>query len=371
VAKKKSEKVPPNILGWEMRFIGAYLAIAGLALAGGLTFDVVHGWALLFPKTPISTVLIPQKNNNEQAAVPAVFVRRIDGQLVETQVDADRAPVGVMIENSIDARPQSGLDRATVVYETLAEGGVTRFLAMYLPTVDIKKIGPVRSARHYYVDWVEEYGSAYAHAGGSPLGLSQITRDHVPDLNGIGNAWRFFYRDQSLPAPHNLFTNSEQLQKSLVELGYPTSMTVSPWAFDDVQTPTAGSRGATSISIDFSGKAYTVRYEYDAVTRTYLRFNANVPHIDRASHAQLRTDNVIIQFVERPRLLAEKGRIDLKAIGSGKVLVFRNGAVSEGTWQKSSSAGRTAFSAADGTPIGLNRGTTWVEVVPIDRSVTY
>lgn len=355
---------------WELRLVGALLAVAGLALGAVLSLDLVRGWRLMFPAVEASGVAIGAPLSTPDVP-PVQFARRLDGVYMDSSAAADSAPVGVMIENSIETRPQSGLVKARVVYETLAEGGVTRFLAMFALTDEAKKIGPVRSARHYYVDLVEEYGGAYAHAGGSPLGLSQITHDQVPDLNGIGNAWRYFYRDNNLSAPHNLFTNSEQLNLAIVDLKYPVSAQFDSWSYDDVRTPLAGSTPATSITVDFSGRAYLTNYEYEAATNTYLRSNGGRPHTDRDTGNQLRADNVVVQVVPRPKVLAEKGRIDLEVVGRGQVLVFRNGTVVEGTWTKDSPKGRTVFTGPDGQAVSLNRGTTWVAIIPADRPVTY
>ncbi|MBI5405234.1 MAG: DUF3048 domain-containing protein [Candidatus Kerfeldbacteria bacterium] len=370
MAKNKTKKTAVRTVTWELRLVGALLAVTGLALGAVLSLDLVRGWRLMFPAVEASGAVVGAPLSTSDAR-PVQYARRLDGVFMDSSAAADSAPVGIMIENSVETRPQSGLAKARVVYETLAEGGVTRFLAIFALTDEVKKIGPVRSARHYYVDLIEEYGGAYAHAGGSPLGLSQISRDQVPDLNGIGNAWRYFYRDNNLPAPHNLFTNSVQLNRAVVDLRYPSSAEFDPWTYDDVRTPPTGSTPATSIAIDFSGRAYLANYEYEASSNTYLRSNGGRPHTDRDTGHQLRTDNVVVQVVPRPKLLAEKGRIDLEVIGRGQVLVFRNGTVVEGTWTKETPTGRTAFSGPDGQAISLNRGTTWVAIVPADRPVTY
>jgi len=358
---------------WEYRVIGASLLVVGLVLGAALVVYSVQGWKLMFPSADAaSSVGVPSGKTDDTGIEPSpTFVRRVDGVLVDSQAAADVVPVSVMIENSTTVRPQSGLSQARVVYETLAEGGVTRFVAMFLPNSDIKKIGPVRSVRHYYLDWAEEYGGAFAHAGGSPLGLSQITRDQVPDLNGIGNAWRYFFRDRGLPAPHNLFTTGQQLDQAVADLKYPTVATFESWMYDDVRTLSDGARSANVIDIGFSGRAYAVRYDYNAETNTYLRFNGGVPHLDRSNDDQLRADNVIVQVVGVPGYLGEKGRIDIETIGTGKVYVFRNGGVIEGTWSKESSKARTKFLDANGQPIPLNRGVTWVAVTPSNQSVAY
>jgi hypothetical protein len=275
-----------------------------------------------------------------------------------------------MVENLPATRPQSGLGAARLVYETLAEGGVTRFLAFVYPADLPSKIGPVRSARHYYVDWAEEQGVPYAHVGGSPLALQQIARDQVPDVNGIGNAWRYFWRDRERTAPHNLFTDGAHLQQAVTELGLTSRSNVEPWVYAEPpsQPPSPAVR---TIEIDFSGRAYAVRYEFDESDRVYRRFNGGQPHLDKSTDQQLAATNLIVQFVPPPKSLGEKGRIDITTVGQGRALVFNDGSVTEGAWNKKSVTARTEFVRPDGSPIVLNRGATWVAVVPADRSVSY
>ncbi len=349
-----------------------YLVVAGCLVATALGVVVVEGWNGIVqpPAVAASALTASPEPGLALTNPPTTFVRRLDGAIVTSLEEADALPFAVMIENSTTVRPQSGLSQASVVYETLAEGGITRFLALYLPGVTVEKIGPVRSARHYYVDWAEEYAAPYAHAGGSPLGLSQITRDHVPDLNGIGNAWRYFWRDRAFSAPHNLFTNAEQLRTAATELGYERPASFTPWQFSDAPT---GDRltPATTVSVNFSSASYAARFEYDQSTQRYRRFNGGLAHLDRSTGEQLSFDNVIVQFVARPVSLGQKGRIDIETEGEGQAMLFHNGLVQEGTWKKSGVAGRTQFFGPDGLPLQLSRGTTWVAVVPSDRKVEY
>lgn len=350
--------------------IGTYLVFGGFLTGIVLTAHAVVGWRLLFPR-PTETARAAVLVREEIPPPPQQYTRRLDGVLVASQPEADAVPVGIMVENLTTTRPQSGLGAARVVYETLAEGGITRFLALFLPGDDVGKIGPVRSARHYYVDWVEEYGAPYAHAGGSPQALGQISRDKVPDLNGIGGAWRYFWRDRSMAAPHNLFTNGEQLARAMQELGYATEARFEPWVFEDPQQPAVPEPLASTVTVNFSSPAYAVLFTYDRGTNAYLRSNGGTPHLDRSTDRQLRADNVIVQFVRKPIPLGEKARIDLETEGEGKAVVVRNGHATEGTWKKNGTAGRTQFFTVDGSKMILNRGVTWVLVVPEDRPVQY
>ncbi len=351
-------------------FLGLSVMVAGALLASALFVQTVEGWQT-FMQPPTSVLGAGRATPEKPSVAPLTFTRRLDGVVVDTLAEADAVPVAVVIENMASTRPQSGLGKARVVYETLVEGGITRFLALFLPDAGIEKIGPVRSARHYFVDWAEEYGSPFVHAGGSPQGLSQIAHDQVPDVNGIGHAWQYFWRDRAVAAPHNLFTNSAQLQRAALEMHVPTQANFKAWAFVDGAPPNPGGRLTASVKIDLAGAAYDIRFDYDAATNTYGRFNGGQPHRDRGTDEQLHVENVIVQFVKPPTSLGANGRIDLTTEGDGRVVIFRNGSVQEGTWKKSGRAERTQWLNHDGSVLALNRGATWIVVVPHDRSVTW
>lgn len=348
------------LLGWYVVVVGGLIGVVLLA-------HLVAGWGLMFPAPAVASA--SDRGVIDGAQSLALTARLIGGELV-TADRATESPVGVMVENLPTTRPQSGLGAARLVYETLAEGGVTRFLVVVYPSDLTGKVGPVRSARHYYVDWAEELGVPYAHAGGSPQALQQIARNQVPDLNGIGNAWRYFWRDRQRAAPHNLFTDGEHVTQAIRELSLHGRADVTPWSYADPPSPRP-TLTARAIEVDFSGQAYAVRYEYDQSANSYRRFNGGQPHVDKSTDQQLSAANVVVQFVPRPTSLGEKGRIDIETVGQGRALVFNNGTVVKGAWKKSSVRERTEFVAADGLPVTFNRGTTWVAVVPEDRPVTY
>lgn len=357
---KKSVHSAPVFLRWYVIIVGGLTGMAFLV-------QLETGWHLMFPRPSVASA--SAESGSIAAAQSALVARAIGGELVPADRAAELA-VGVMVENLPMTRPQSGLGAARLVYETLAEGGVTRFLALVYPSDLPGKIGPVRSARHYYVDWVEEQGVPYAHAGGSPLALQQIVRDQVPDINGIGNAWRYFWRDRERAAPHNLFTDGKHLQQAVTELGLTARTNIEPWIYGD---PSSARQSPTvrTVEIDFSGRAYAVRYEFDEAAKVYRRFNGGQPHLDKRTDQQLTATNLIVQLVPPPKALGEKGRIDIITVGEGRALVFKDGTVIEGSWKKKSVAARTEFVGPDGSPTALHRGTTWVAVVPENRSVSY
>lgn len=297
--------------------------------------------------------------------------RLIDGKRVESTSGAETRTVGVMIENLPSTRPQAGLAGASVVYETLVEGGATRFLALYpIRDTTFSRIGPVRSVRPYYLDWLTEYEGVLVHAGGSPEALSEIYKTSIPNLNAIAGQAKYFWRDRTLPAPHNLFTSSEKLQNALDDTKRKTK-TFIPWVFkEDRQLEKRPADGAY-VTVKFSGYAFETEYRYRRETNSYARFNAGQPHEDALAGEQVHAKNVIVQIIPKILAIGEKGRLTLDVYGEGTALIFVDGGVNIGTWKKADRAPRTEFFFADGTPAQLNRGNTWVEVVPEDRTVEY
>lgn len=302
------------------------------------------------------------------------YFRYLDGVEVSSDNENNRWPVGVMIENLVSVRPQWGLSDASVIYETLAESGVTRFLVVFDgPGHDLTKIGPVRSARPYYLEWISEYDGLYAHAGGSPQALQAISGLGIKAINGIAGGSQYFWRDTSISAPHNLFTNSDHLGRAMNAFGLlDTKPQYRPSLFkDDVPLAERPTEARVNPTINFSSVSYQVHYEYDPDRNSYRRFNGNTQQVDALNNEPLRAHNIVVIRVPAEYNLGEKGRIEMNVTGEGQLLVFRDGIVIAGTWKKQSRDFRTEYYDADGKEIYLNRGQTWVEVVPGDRSVTY
>ncbi len=300
-------------------------------------------------------------NHNTQAS----GTRALDG--VSTTGETNPTPIAVMIENIVESRPPSGLDKASVVYEALAEGGITRFLAVFGPFENIPEIGPVRSARPYYVDWAEEYGAVYAHAGGSPQALETLRNDtYLIDFNQFVNG-QYFWRDHSRVAPHNLYTSSDKLAFARRDKNVPATASFVPWTFATSEQGPATPATTQSVTIDFSSFNYKVEWRYDAGTNAYARYEAGSPHKVKGG-AAITAKNVVVQFVDASLLDAE--RLTVTTVGSGRVQALRDGRVIEGTWSKPKRGDHTRFLDASGNPIPLTPGTTWVEEVPNGRTVT-
>ncbi|MDD5567256.1 MAG: DUF3048 domain-containing protein [Patescibacteria group bacterium] len=293
------------------------------------------------------------------------LARIIDGVWVE-KGKANYLPVAVMIENLVSSRPQSGLDKANLVYEVLVEGGITRFLAVYASGDIIDNIGPVRSARTYYLDWVKEIGAVYAHIGGSPEAFQLIPKYEILDLNQFYNS-QYFWRSKERAAPHNLYTSSELLARALRDKNYSKTGSYDSWKYAQNEDP-KGKDGQT-LTIDFSTYNYQVQYVYDLKSNEFIRKLAGEEH-KMENGKTIRTKNIVVQFV-KARIADSENRLSLEVIGEGDANIYINGKEIKGKWKKANREERTRFYDESGKEVSFNRGTTWIEVIPSDRTVIF
>lgn len=279
-----------------------------------------------------------------------------------------RTVTGVMIENSLDARPQAGLGQAGVVFEAIAEAGITRFLALYQDT-DPNNIGPVRSARPYYVQWALGFDAGYAHVGGSPEALADIKAWGVRDLDQFYNSGAY-HRVSSRAAPHNVYTSIAALNQLEVSKGYDTSkytgFTRKKKAVPNKKQPPA----AKSINLALSGPSYNAHYDYDAGTNSYNRSEGGAAHIDANTNKQIKPV-VVIAMVTPYGLKSDGYHSDYAVVGSGPVYVFQDGGVITGTWAKADNKSQITFKDANGQPIKLNPGQTWITALSSADKVSY
>lgn len=283
---------------------------------------------------------------------------------------SQQIPLAVVVENYTPIREQQvGLEEASLVYETVAEGGITRFLAIY-GDQPVKKIGPVRSARPYFITWASEWLAPFVHVGGSPAALANLDGNfRVLNIDEFSDA-QTIWRDQNYLAPHNAYTSTKRILERLRKEKYLKPLESLRFPFKD---PDVESGGINVVSIDFSIKPYKVRYEYDSEDHLYARFNGG------ERHHEIKPANIVVQFVET-EVLDDIGRLRVQTHGAGNALVFRDGHVIEATWEKDGSINSpdqpiseswTKFFDANGDEIALNRGQTWIEVVPEGRNVNY
>lgn len=287
--------------------------------------------------------------------------------------DSQPLPIGVMIENLVTIRPQYGLAAASVVYEALVEGGITRFLAIYPTLPDtMAKLGPIRSTRSYFVDWVEEYGAVYAYVGGSPeaLGVTDSS-NYITDLNQFYHP-AYYYRDPELVAPHNLFSSAELLNNALRDLDLTAEQDAD--ATDTVKQPAALSDRPVTVAplvIDYSDADYQVEWRYQPSSNQYVRWNGGEEQMDANLEEPLVASNIIIQRVPTTVLEPATGRLALATTGTGEAILFQDGAVYQGQWVKTERGTRTRFNDQAGTEWLFNPGNLWIEIVTTETTVTF
>jgi len=292
----------------------------------------------------------------------------LTGELVDPAV-AKKRVLAVVIENSPDARPQSGYNEADVVYETLAEGGITRTLALY-QSKDSKEIGPVRSARDYFIEWLSEYNGIFAHIGGSAVALRIINTDKIPDLNQFYNG-NYFWRSTDRYAPHNVYTTTEKLYAAATANKMAITGETKPFSFKK-DAEVAARPVAQTITVNFSGPLFQVVYKYNPATNLYARFVAGVAAKDKNTGVQVTPKNIIVEYTTITPYINDEGAQGVH-IGTktGKGVFFQDGIATEITWTKDSRTARTAYKDLQGKEIKFNRGQTWIEVAPQDMKATY
>lgn len=302
----------------------------------------------------------------EKTAPAKKFYSPLSGAEVANEALTTRQVTAIMIENSPDARPQSGLKDAGVIYEAIAEGGITRFIALYQegrPGL----VGPVRSVRPYYVEWAAAYDPAVAHIGGSARALEMVrSGNYGVDIDQFFNAGSYWRADDRA-APHNVYTNFDRLDALTLSKGKITS-TFTPIvrkADKKAKTPSA-----SHINLPVSSAWYAIDYDYDAATNSYVRKIGGEPHLDREA-GQLQPKVVVAMHVSMSREMEDGYREQIATIGSGKVFIFQDGTVTEGTWQRPDVKSQFTFVDGAGNAIELNRGQTWITALPESRTPTW
>lgn len=339
------------------------VALLVLVVAGATSLGILH-----FYKPAVTAVVLQTK---KYVAPPTTVASTLTGLPVSPSVN-NQPVTAVMVENSTFARPQSGLDQAGVVFEALAEGGITRFLALYQDTQP-NYIGPVRSVRPYYIQWSLGFDAAIAHVGGSPLALTDMTTWNVKDLNEFYNAGAY-ERISSRDAPHNVYTSIAQLNQLESKKGFGKSNYT---GFPRKKESPSKTPNATSINVLFSYSDYNVHYDYDATTNSYKRSEGGAAHMElNKDGTQVQISPKVVVAMVIPYSLGPLDSTNANysvygVIGSGAVSVFQDGTVTTGTWTKASNSAQITFTNASGKPLLLNTGQTWIEAIASSSDLNY
>lgn len=317
--------------------------------------------------------------------------------LTKTQRDLweARRPLGIMIENHQEARPQSGLTSADIIYEAVAEGGITRFLAIFY-CKDASYVGPVRSARVYFIDLLSEYGDypLYAHVGGANTegpanALGKIVKlkwNLYNDLNQFAVPFPYYWRDyERLPGrvtEHTVYSTTQKLWQfakekrnlsAVDEAGERWDENFTQWEFKKDQP--LKEPAVTKIAFDFwSDKAdYAVVWEYNPINNSFKRFNGGEPHQDRNSETQIEARNVVVLMVQESSANDgyPGGHLLYDLTGEGEAIIFQDGAAVEAKWEKEDAAQQMRFYDRSGQEVAFNRGQMFIEIVPEGNTINY
>ncbi len=306
---------------------------------------------------------IPQENIVSEPEY--IYFSQLTGLGVLTEPEVAPRTVAVMINNNPDGYPVVGINDASIVYEAPVEGSFTRFMAIYSEFDNPEKVGPVRSARPYYLDWLQEYGTAlYMHCGGSSDALSEIKKRLIFDADEFSRT-PYYWRDRVYIAPHNLFTSGDKWREYIDNFSgrYEFSDWQS-WAFGDLNTTSSETNSAVAYAY---GKNNVVGWRYEPEQDLYVRTFNGDDFFDDIENPIV-ADNIIIQFASI-RILDVIGRRSITTIGEGEARVLRNGQLIRVSWKKEKSVDRTRFYDAEGQEILLKPGRTWVMIVPKGASL--
>ncbi len=258
----------------------------------------------------------------------------------------------VIVENTPAARPQSGLIDADIVYEALAEGGITRFLALYNNEYP-DTVGPVRSARPYFVQLTKGWGAEFVHVGGSTQAYDEIRKLKLGDYDAM-HIDRPFFKDKSRKAPHATYISLKDLEKmKSVSDGYNYQL-----AFNKG----GNAMEVSSVEVPYNN-SFDIKYTYDDKDGHYMRCIDGKPHTDRESGKQLYADNIIIEF-HKHRTLDDEGRLEITMAGEGDAVIVSGGREINCRWKRTGNSSPVKYVDDNGEDIMLNPGKTWINIVP-------
>ena len=327
------------------------------------------------PTQEVTDTPTPEPTEDPHVLPEGQMYSYLTGEPISTE-EGNKKPFCVMINNLQPAVPQSGISQADVLYEAMVEGTITRMMAVFQDPAGIEKIGPCRSARHYFVDFNYDMDGIYCHFGGSPFAFTRFEEDGLTTINGTAyDGSGAFYRTSDREAPHNAYASGDGLISIASELGLETTHRdgySGIFNFNYEDTPLEDGEGvteATKVNIPYSWNL--PYFEYNADDGLYYRFEYDAPHVDQENNQQLSFKNVIVEYVEQG-VISEKGHLDLLLYNVGNGLYITDGKAKNILWVKSGRDQTTYFTEMDGTtPQKINPGKTMILYVPVGSTVTF
>jgi len=313
--------------------------------------------------------VVDQTPEKEEQDLTGLAKAPLTGLYVKEELIEQR-PIVAMLDNHYGARPQAGLRDAELVYEILAEGNITRYMAVFHTSLP-EKLGPIRSARPYYISRALEYDPYYVHVGGSQQALQDIHDLNMADIDGLSSGSNVFWRTKHKRIPHNMYSNAQAIIKEGNRRGHRTEVTFETLKFKD---EVASLSGETCTGLDIiylqptnrDKDGYHVGFSYNEETKLYQRLVNNKAYSDEIDGSTLTTTNIIVQFASH-KVLDSAGRLKVGLVGKGKGYYISAGEKIQMTWTKSERRGLTRYYDLEGKEIVLNPGKTWIQVVPSTR----
>jgi hypothetical protein len=400
-----------NLTSTQRKLVIAIMAIVVYVVATTVSYSIISPILSKTASSNLKTANLPGTEGmvEEDPSIPRTEECVTNGSMQTKNARdfwQDKRPLAIMVENHIESRPQSGLSHADVVYEAVAEGGITRFMAIYYCGANFGlndiQVGPVRSARTYYLDWLSEYDGLYAHVGGANTpgpanALGQIIDFGIKDLNQFSIGFPTFWRDyqrlgRAVATEHTMYSSTKKLWEVGAKKGWKDSdedgirwdKNFVPWKF---KNDSAGGESKT-IEVSFwdSQGDYKVDWTYDSSCNCYKRKNGGQDHTDLNNKKQISPKVVIVRLQQElaandgyennvHRLYGNHGLKDRRyypaQYPSGDALILQDGKVIKGKWNKANRLAREKFTDEKGVELELNRGQIWLQTVPIGSTVKY
>ncbi|MFZ5391136.1 MAG: DUF3048 domain-containing protein [Patescibacteria group bacterium] len=343
------------------RYWNWLIGFTGLALALLIISGLISVFVTVPTKQATDNQLKELTNQNTYTGPTLTAIAPLTG-LPTDEVSAQRRPWAVVIENFPTVRPQNGLSFADLVIESPTEGGITRFVAIFQSQLPTGSIGPIRSARSYFNDWIRPLAPFFSHSGGSTKALQQLARGYgdIQDVNEFYNA-AAYQRNNSLTAPHNLFTSAEKFFSYVQQKNWSSLQTIKPLNFTTDNQP---GQPAGQIMIPYQPEEYLVTYQYLPEKKSYQRSLMGVKQTDALNNQSILVSNAVILATDiDPIPNDELKRTELRTLGKGTAWLFSQGQVYKGFWNKDKPDSYLTFIDDNEQPLPFKPGNTWISVI--------
>lgn len=360
---KKRRQNAPRDSRWSqlLAWVSAHKKASIIACATVIVLLLSSIGFIILRQYPIETIDVPIVGEIKKKPKPTQFYSPLTGLTVADEAATKANITGVMIENSPDARPQSGLKDADVVYEAIAEGGITRFAALYQQSRP-GLIGPVRSLRMYYLDWMTPYDASIAHVGGSLFSLQEVRNGAHRDIDQFFNAGTYWRTDDRY-APHNVYTDFAHLDELNSQKGFGAS---NPQAIARDDSKLEQGRPAPVMNVTMSGPSYDSTWRYDDTSQSYLRWQGGEPHMDREA-GQIAAQVVVVLHSQMDLVMEDGWRENYHTSGAGDAIILAYGRAVDANWHKADAKSQLSFTTKDNKPLPLPRGKTWISAIPVNE----